>query len=81
MKAGILTLHQADSYGAVLQAYALQQTLLKLGVASEFISITPEPAGSSAHPLTQAAPVFARLIQTHGQKLNMKNADYLIMIF
>jgi len=31
MKIGILTFHQADSYGAVLQAYALQQTIKKLG--------------------------------------------------
>ncbi len=38
MKAGILTLHQADNYGAVLQAYALQQTLLRLGLENELIN-------------------------------------------
>ena len=31
MKVGILTFHRADNYGAVLQCYALQQTILKLG--------------------------------------------------
>lgn len=37
MKAGILTLQEADNYGAVLQAYALQTALMYLGVESEFI--------------------------------------------
>ncbi len=31
MKIGIMTFHRADSYGAVLQAYALQQAVLALG--------------------------------------------------
>jgi len=39
MKIGILTLHQADSFGALLQAYALQQTLKKLGADSECINL------------------------------------------
>lgn len=38
MKTGILTLHEADSYGAVLQAYALQRTLERLSTESEFLS-------------------------------------------
>ncbi|MGX8702855.1 MAG: polysaccharide pyruvyl transferase family protein, partial [bacterium] len=38
MKAGILTFHLADNYGAVLQAYALRQVLLKFGVASEILT-------------------------------------------
>lgn len=37
LKAGIVTFHRATNYGAVLQAYALQNALLKLGVKSEII--------------------------------------------
>lgn len=36
-KAGIITFHRAVNYGAVLQGYALQQTLLKFDVEAEFI--------------------------------------------
>jgi hypothetical protein len=32
MRAGILTFHYAYNYGAVLQAYALQETLHQMGV-------------------------------------------------
>lgn len=42
MKTGILTFHDADNYGALLQAYALQQTLKKLGMESEFVEIERE---------------------------------------
>ena len=70
MKAGIRTLHQADSYGAVLQAYALQQALAKLGVDGEFISISSpaSPSLNTAHLSRQALPAFARTIQAQGQK-------------
>lgn len=37
-KIGILTFHNAMSYGAVLQAYALQQSLHKVGAETEFIN-------------------------------------------
>ncbi len=37
MKVGILTYHNAINYGAVLQAYALQQVVKKLGVECEII--------------------------------------------
>ena len=37
MRAGIVTFHKADNYGAVLQAYALQKTLATLGVDSDFL--------------------------------------------
>lgn len=39
---GLLTFHQCHNYGAVLQAYALQQALKKMGVASEYIDIENE---------------------------------------
>lgn len=37
MKIGILTFHRAYNYGAVLQAFALQQALKKIGADSEII--------------------------------------------
>ena len=51
MKAGILTLQEADNYGAVLQAYALQTALTYLDVESEFIifeeDVLSEKAGQN----------------------------------
>lgn len=37
MKVGIITYHRALNYGAVLQAYALQQFLSKIGIESDII--------------------------------------------
>ncbi len=42
MKIGILTFHCPHNYGAVLQAYALQQYLLKLGYEVEIIDYRPK---------------------------------------
>ena len=36
-KVGIITFHKAISYGAVLQAYALQNFMLKLGIDNEIV--------------------------------------------
>lgn len=41
MKVGILTFHCAENYGAVLQCYALQETLRKLGYDVEVINFRP----------------------------------------
>lgn len=41
-KIGTLTFHKATNYGAILQAYALQQAILKLGVDTELIDYTCE---------------------------------------
>ena len=69
MKIGILTFHEADSYGAVLQAYALQQTLAKLGADSEFVQFNmPTATQQAAAPASPAAALFARRIQTEGKK-------------
>ncbi len=70
MKVGILTFHEADSYGAVLQAYALQQTLHNLGAESEFVNIhmpKNSPQEPSA-PVAGAAAIFARRMQAEGVK-------------
>lgn len=39
MKVGILTFHASHNYGSMLQAYALQQTVLKLGHECEIINL------------------------------------------
>lgn len=41
MKIGILTFHRAHNYGAVLQAYALQEFLINLGYNVEIIDYRP----------------------------------------
>lgn len=68
MKAGILTLYEADSYGAVLQAYALQYILARLGADSEFVNI--RMPGKSVEPVQvpRAAALFARRLQAEEQK-------------
>ena len=71
VKIGILTFHEADSYGAVLQAYALQQTLAKLGADSEFVqfNMPTAPAASTAPANASAASaLFMRRIQAEGKK-------------
>lgn len=42
MKIGILTFHWATNYGAVLQSYALQQTLVEMGHDVEIINYKPK---------------------------------------
>lgn len=66
MRAGILTFHQADNYGAVLQAYALQTTLARLGVESELISL--QKAGPHSRQEHKAASAFARKLQEEQKK-------------
>lgn len=39
---GLLSFHQCHNFGAVLQAYALQQSITKLGYESEYINIDNE---------------------------------------
>lgn len=71
MKAGILTFYKADSFGAVLQAYALQQAIGRMGVDCEFVDIqmpkrkvtVQQPAAASP-----AAAIFARRLQAAGEK-------------
>lgn len=68
MKIGILTFHEADSYGAVLQAYALQQTVRGLGAESEFVQIQKPAKAETPPPAGGAAAIFARRIQAEGEK-------------
>ena len=75
-KIGILTFHEADSYGAVLQAYALQQTLLKLGADSEFVQIQMPQSSGQTQNATGAAAIFARKMQAEGEKRAALFADF-----
>ena len=55
-KIGILTYHFADNFGAVFQAYALQQLLSSLGYESEFIDYQPahvQKGGSFVLPISK----------------------------
>lgn len=42
MKIGIVTWHHNPNYGGLLQAYALQETIKKLGYNPEFVNYRPD---------------------------------------
>ena len=50
MKAGIITFHRAVNYGAVLQAYALQHAIEKLGYKAEIIDYRCKEVDRAASP-------------------------------
>jgi len=71
MKVAILTFHNEDNYGALLQAYSLQQTLLKMGVNSQFIEIEPKhPDEVNKEEKTTNGPMnfFANKLQIENSK-------------
>ena len=76
MKIGILTFHNADNYGAVLQAYALQQKLNSLGFENEFVEIDTgnssdkNETGNTENAVTGAAAIFARKVKAENEKRN-----------
>ena len=41
-KVGIITFHASHNYGSMLQAYALQQTVLNMGFDCEIINFRPK---------------------------------------
>ena len=51
MKAGIITFHRAVNYGAVLQTYALQRAVEKLGHEAEVIDYRCKEVDMAASPL------------------------------
>lgn len=51
MKIGILTFHSADNFGAVLQCYALQETLRELGNEVDVINYVNTKIGSDSKPM------------------------------
>ena len=69
MKAGIVTFHEADNFGAVLQAYALQKVLEKLGTDSEFVSFSGSmKKQETLFPTQGPTALFARRIIEEGEK-------------
>lgn len=67
MKTGILTFHDADNYGALLQAYALQQTLNELGMENEFVAIEREQR-SNPQQTNGPMAVFMKRVTEAGEK-------------
>ena len=69
MQAGIVTFHEADNFGAVLQAYALQQTLNKLGADSLFVSFSDKTRKEETYfPTKGPTALFAQRIISEGKK-------------
>ncbi len=69
MKAGIVTFHEADNFGAVLQAYALQQTLNALGAESSFVSFSDKAKKQETYfPTKGPTALFAQRIVSEGKK-------------
>lgn len=68
MRAGLLTFHEADNYGAVLQAYALQHTLEKMGVDNEFVSIDMGKKVKAEETSDRRLMAFAKKIQMESEK-------------
>ena len=65
MRAGIVTFHRADNYGAVLQAYALQKTLTILGVDSVFLEFQKpgQNANSFDGAVRKGPPAFVERLR------------------
>lgn len=75
MKVGILTFHASHNYGSMLQAYALQQTLVKLGVDNRIINFRSDIQKSLIPPPLQWCHPRSSL-----SKLIQKPADTLAQI-
>lgn len=65
MRAGILTFHSANNFGAVLQAYALQKALFKINAESEFVEFDINDKGEDSKNPTN--PFIKKLIM-EGEK-------------
>ena len=52
MRIGILTFHNANNYGAVLQAYCLQETLRRIGFDVEIVDYRNPLIESRMHPFS-----------------------------
>lgn len=67
MKIGILTFHWANNYGAVLQAFALQNVLTDMGHTVEIIDYRPIWASDNQHITIQNS--FGGIINAIGNKI------------
>lgn len=67
-KVGIITFHAAHNYGSVLQAFALQKSIIDLGYQCEIINLrTPKQL-----------EVYSVLTKRKGPKYLLKNAYYIL---
>ena len=69
MRAGIVTFHKADNYGAVLQAYALQKKLTDLGVDSDFLEFDAPDRKAEPFdgPARKGPPAFVERLREAGK--------------
>jgi len=77
-KIATLTFHNCDNYGAVLQAYALQQILLKMGTDTEIINYTRSNFTDVLHMFKTKLVCFLRG-KPDKQLYSMK--EFLEMVF
>ncbi|EIY26949.1 polysaccharide pyruvyl transferase family protein [Phocaeicola dorei] len=62
-KVGIITFHASYNYGSMLQAYALQQTILKLGYACEIINFRSVVQKKQFKPIFMVGTLYGRLVR------------------
>lgn len=62
-KVGIITFHASHNYGSMLQAYALQQTILKLGYACEIINFRSAVQKKQYKPIFMVGTLYGRLVR------------------
>lgn len=72
-KIGILTFHKSINYGSVLQAYALQKTINKLGYETEIIDYTPNNYG-------YMYSLFRKIKCIDDIKYNLGNLQYYALL-
>ena len=77
MKIGILTFHWATNYGAVLQAYALQEYLIGCGHDVEIINYKPKSYDFNwmifiRHP---------KALLTFGKRMKVRKKEELLSLF
>lgn len=62
-KVGIITFHASYNYGSMLQAYALQQTVLKLGYACEIINFRSNNQKKQYKPIFMVGTLYGRFVR------------------
>lgn len=77
-KVATLTFHNCDNYGAVLQAYALQQVLLEMGADTEIIDYTRSNLADVLHMITTKLLSF---LKGKPDKQLYSTREFLEMVF
>lgn len=84
MKIGILTFHASHNYGSMLQAYALQKTLRKIGYSSEIINLrTKIQKGLIPPPIEIIHPIHTikRILKSPAKVYNLQRKHLLFEKF